>query len=537
MKSPALDIADRFSRNLVSYMAELSERLPMFPGEFRDLCTAIANDTMSMIAGQAPLDQEPTMMRMVDIHLDRLRKNAATKWARGNGTRCDNIKSFTRFLYRSTELMRELQYDVNQDRIDEGIGMYYESLHVFFANMQENNPDPFYDAYQTRKLKIACLGTKSNFTPLPEALEKERRSVDAQKSQEVSDESQKIEPLFNRRDRYEEHTIIGFDSQLINGNAPADLPNIPEHEIHAVIGRGGMGTVYQGLQPFLDRPVAIKVLTLQNTSSRGDIVERFRREAKILAGLNHPNIVACYQAGITGEQQLYIAMELINGPTLDEFIADKGPLGELEAVEVIHQVGQALRYACDREVIHRDVKAQNILLQRAEANTHETTFGFVPKLVDLGLARYQYQNTEDMQLTMQGELMGTPSVMAPEQFDNPDDVDHRTDIYSLGCVLFFILTGSPPYGQRSITEIIRAKLMEATPDPSKVKPELSDLIVSLCKSMLARKPEERPQDYRELIMRCDDVMRRLERGDTGKPGRLSRIVNRIGAGFSGNKEN
>jgi serine/threonine-protein kinase len=226
-------------------------------------------------------------------------------------------------------------------------------------------------------------------------------------------------------------------------------------------------------------------------------------------------------------------MELIGGPPLDEFIRAREELmSERQAVEVIHQIAQALGYAQERDIIHRDVKAQNILLQPIDIAEGENQFPFIPKLVDLGLARFQYASADDEQLTIQGELIGTPSAMAPEQFENPEGVDHRTDIYSLGCVLYFMLTGQPAFSFKTLTEIMRVKLIGEAPNPAKLRSSLSDLTVKLARSMMAKKPADRPQTYKELMTRCEDILRRLERVP-GRGGPISKLVRKIGGSWSG----
>ncbi len=282
-------------------------------------------------------------------------------------------------------------------------------------------------------------------------------------------------------------------------------PAIPDIELDEEIGRGGMGVVYRGRQPYLDRKVAVKILFVKNTPKPQEFVERFRREAKILAGLSHAHIVACHQAGTTPSGDCYLAMEFIDGPNLRSWVEREGPLPERAALEVARDIACALEHAHGQGIIHRDVKPENVLLQKMERPPAGTAFPFVAKLVDLGLARPDH-GSQDTRLTVEGSVMGTPSTMAPEQFDAPDDVDFRADIYGLGCVLYFALAGEAAFPERAITAIMMRKATGGAPDPAGVKPELAPGICSLVREMLAPRRENRLSSYEELIGRLDALI-------------------------------
>ncbi len=314
-------------------------------------------------------------------------------------------------------------------------------------------------------------------------------------------------------------------------------PVIPDVELQSELGRGGMGVVYRGRQPYLDRRVAVKLLLVDPARGGEDFVKRFQREAKILAGLHHPHIVACYQAGVTAEGAPYLVMEFIDGPNLKDHVARNGPLSVRDAVGVIADMAEALGHANAAGIIHRDVKPENILLASKErsgadslsAATATTTAGAPPtatatsasaragtvdgaisrpfpytsKLVDLGLARPSAKGEGgEMHLTMQGVLMGTPSTMAPEQFDDPDHVDFRADIYGLGCVLFHSLTGCAAFEAKSLGEILSLKVSGKIPDAKVKRPDLPPEVCDLLRDLLAHKRDQRPQDYPTLIARC-----------------------------------
>ena len=205
-------------------------------------------------------------------------------------------------------------------------------------------------------------------------------------------------------------------------------------EILELIGQGGMGAVYKARQPSLDRLVALKILPSQGADDPG-FAERFAREARALARLNHPNIVAVYDYGQAGDFHFFL-MEFVDGATLRQ-IERAGKLSPREALQIIPQICEALQFAHDAGIVHRDIKPENILLDKK---------GRV-KIADFGLAKIFGTTGEPTHLTEPGHVMGTPHYMAPEQVEHPLEVDHRADIYSLGVVFYEMLTGELPLGR------------------------------------------------------------------------------------------
>ncbi|MFN0057184.1 MAG: protein kinase domain-containing protein [Planctomycetota bacterium] len=282
----------------------------------------------------------------------------------------------------------------------------------------------------------------------------------------------------------------------------APFPRIPDITISALVGRGGMGAVYLGKQSYIERDVAVKVLD----ANRGDpsYAARFQREARILANLTHPNVVACYSAGTTPDGNCYLVMEYVNGPNLRQYIASEGPLAPRHALAISRDVAVGLGHACMSNIIHRDVKPENVLLKPSESSTVTDGFPFQAKLADLGLARSIASAEEShdaataMNITAPGMIFGTPATMSPEQFEDPSKVDLRTDIYGLGCVLYFMLTGSAAFRGASYAAIIASK-QKPPPDPRQVRRELPPAIADLVLRMLATDRAERPSDYPSLI--------------------------------------
>ncbi|MBI3099017.1 MAG: protein kinase [Planctomycetes bacterium] len=209
---------------------------------------------------------------------------------------------------------------------------------------------------------------------------------------------------------------------------PARLRGI---EIGERLGKGGMEQVYRGRQVDLDRAVAVKILPSVFTGDP-EFVERFKREAKALATLDHPNVVRVYDCGVE-EGVTFLAMELIDGPNLREMM--KKGLRPDEALAILPPICDALEYAHGKGVVHRDIKPENILVDRNGA----------VKIADFGLAKLLTPGSE--RLTFTREVMGTPHYMAPEQVETPKEVDHRADIYALGVLLYELLTGQLPIGR------------------------------------------------------------------------------------------
>ncbi len=217
--------------------------------------------------------------------------------------------------------------------------------------------------------------------------------------------------------------------------APEEIaPLFPTLEILNVIGQGGMGVVYRARQRELGREVALKLLWTGGARDAA-LGERFLREARTLARLQHPNIVAVYDFGRAGEH-LYLLLELVEGATLRQALR-AGRVEPAAALAIVGEVCAALQFAHDQGVVHRDIKPENILLDRA---------GRV-KIADFGLARLLSREPGPERLTRAGQAMGTPQYMAPEQLERPLTVDHRADIYSLGVVFYELLTGELPLGR------------------------------------------------------------------------------------------
>ncbi len=221
-----------------------------------------------------------------------------------------------------------------------------------------------------------------------------------------------------------------------------DFPSIPKIEILGLLGKGGMGAVFKARQTHLDRIVAIKVLRMD---FQGDsaVEERFQREARALARLNHPNIVTVHDFGRSGEQY-FLVMELVDGVNLREAM-QAAPMLPEHALQVATSICEALDYAHSQGIVHRDMKPENVLID---------SFGRV-KIADFGLARLTGTPQQDRRLTSTGQIMGTLHYMAPEQIERPMEVDHRADLYALGVIFYEMLTQELPLGRFAMPSELR----------------------------------------------------------------------------------
>ena len=281
------------------------------------------------------------------------------------------------------------------------------------------------------------------------------------------------------------------------------------YEILAKLGQGGMGAVYKARQSRLNRLAALKVLSPDLAADPG-FVTRFQREASAAANLSHPNVVQVYSAG-EHEGTHYIAMEFVDGETLREHIERHGRLHPREAVAVAVYVAEALQYGWTKaRLIHRDIKPENIFLSK----TGEVKVG------DLGLAKTVGGRTTS--LTQTGIMMGSPHYISPEQARGMSDIDFKTDIYSLGCTLFHMLTGHPPYTGTDPLVVIHKHVNDPPPAIFKVWPTCPIPLALAVGKMLAKNRNDRPASYEDLIEQLQEVHDKLKPGAAPAPASASK---------------
>jgi serine/threonine-protein kinase len=263
------------------------------------------------------------------------------------------------------------------------------------------------------------------------------------------------------------------------------------YRVERLIARGGMGAVYLARQLDLHRPVALKILSPSpDADDRAAFEVRFRLEAETLAALNHPNIVTLYDYGQTDDGRCYLALEYIDGPRFTDLLRE-GPLPAERIVPLVLQVLRALRYAHRRGVVHRDLKPSNLLIRTDDDGEEQV------KVVDFGLVKVL---EDDQSLTRAGLVLGSPHCMAPEQVRG-DDVDHRTDLYALGVLLFRALTGVWPFHGDSGTATMIAHLQQPVPRMASLAPAIAvppavERVVLAC---LSKDPSGRPESALALM--------------------------------------
>jgi len=249
-------------------------------------------------------------------------------------------------------------------------------------------------------------------------------------------------------------------------------------ELLAEIGRGAMGIVYKAQDPMLERTVAIKTINMGMDKDGAEMYEkRFYQEARAAGGLNHPNIVTVYDIGKT-ENACYMAMEYIEGPELRTRLLPGKPLTVQRALSIAAQVAEGLAYAHERGVVHRDIKPANIMVPES---------GPV-KITDFGIARMRSSNVQ----TQTGMMMGSPKYMSPEQVIGKR-ADHRSDIFSLGVILYEMLTGAAPFTGESVNAVMYQIVNFVPPAPSAINPAAPAALDMIVGRMIAKALDERFQ--------------------------------------------
>ena len=286
----------------------------------------------------------------------------------------------------------------------------------------------------------------------------------------------------------------GVNMAFLSPGGPNELGWLGQYRVLRLLGQGGMGIVFLAEDTHLQRPVALKVMPPE-MASRNDARLRFLREARATAQIRNDHIVAIHQVGQERDVP-FIAMEFLEGETLDARLARSPALALPEVLRIGRQIAHGLASAHERGLIHRDIKPSNVWL---EAETGRV------KVFDFGLAR-GFQN--EQQLTHTGMVVGTPAYMAPEQAEGAQ-VDHRVDLFSLGCVLYEMSTGMPPFTGPTTVAILKAVALKDPSPLSQVNPSAPAALETLVEQLLAKDPDKRPVSAAVVV----EVLRQLESGD------------------------
>ena len=265
---------------------------------------------------------------------------------------------------------------------------------------------------------------------------------------------------------------------------------IGRFEVVRLLGEGAMGVVYLAQDPHIERPVAVKTLRSDGDRERAAEIEgRFLKEAKLSGRLQHPSIVTIYEFGRDGET-VYIAMEYVDGQSLSRFVADRPSLTVSERVALVRDVARALQHAHERGVVHRDIKPGNILVTKDRS----------VKVADFGIGKLLSGASTD--LTRTGTMIGSPAYMSPEQIRG-EKIDGRSDFFSLGVVLFELLTGGRPFPGDSITTLVYQILHTEPRDPLSLKADLAPAAREVFARLLAKQPGDRPSNANEFVREID----------------------------------
>lgn len=265
---------------------------------------------------------------------------------------------------------------------------------------------------------------------------------------------------------------------------------LDKYKLLGHLGTGGMSSVYLAESKNTRKKRAIKVLPKKKVSDKS-YLDRFYREGKAAASLNHPNIVRVYDINNSGDTH-YMVMEYVQGKDLYETVRDDGAMPIDEVVDSIYQSAEGLLHAHEKGMVHRDIKPANLL--RTESNSI--------KILDLGLALFNTEGEESLTVLYNEKVMGTADYLSPEQAVNSHEVDHRADIYSLGCTLYFLVTGRPPFDKGTLAQRIA---MHQSKEPDSILDSREDCpqsLVDICTKMMRKNPDDRFAD-------CNEVMKTL----------------------------
>ncbi|HWB09542.1 MAG TPA: protein kinase [Pirellulales bacterium] len=314
----------------------------------------------------------------------------------------------------------------------------------------------------------------------------------------LSTEQLQATPNSLARELVRRHKLTRFQAaQVIQGRGRSLL--FGDYLVLDKVGEGGMGQVFKAEHRRMKRIVALKLLPSHATSSKS-LVDRFYKEVELAARLSHPNIVTAYDAGESRGLH-YLIMEYIDGRTLSDHLKASGPLSVEQAMNCVLQAARGLEYAHTEGIIHRDVKPSNLMVSQRG----------VVKILDLGLARLEHSLAVPLpagnaELTTSGQVLGTVDYMAPEQSYDSRSADHRSDVYSLGCTLYRLLTGHPPYAGETMMQKLLAHREQPIPSLREKRGDVPPALDALYQRMVAKASDDRPQSMNEVVGSLESLM-------------------------------
>lgn len=296
-------------------------------------------------------------------------------------------------------------------------------------------------------------------------------------------------------------SVIAAGATPPPADAPAELLASSKYRVLGKLGQGGMGSVFKAVQVAMDRVVAVKVMSPELVSDP-EALRRFQQEVKAAARLQHPNIVAAHDADCAGNAH-FLVMEYVDGMDLKRLVEKQGPLRIYQACNLVRQAALGLQHAHEKGMVHRDIKPHNLMVNRK---------GQV-KVLDMGLARLARERGGAA--TLANTFMGTPEYVSPEQATDAGKADIRSDVYSLGCTLFYLLTGQPPFHKEGMLETVLAHIEEPPPEVASLRPDVPPELAELVARMLAKAPQDRPQTPGEVARALLPLTAKQKDGDSG----------------------
>lgn len=319
----------------------------------------------------------------------------------------------------------------------------------------------------------------------------------------------------------EDLDVCPKDNQPLMETLPGTSVLDTKYQLETCIGRGGMGAVYRAKHIHLNRPFAIKTVLPEFASRDPQAKERFLQEAQSAAAIQHPNVVAITDFGVTSDKLFYYVMEYIEGKSLGDILRKEGAMPPDRVYRIFKQVLAGIGAAHRLRMVHRDLKPSNIMLTTLvnpqddfkiliplndEPEDKKKDDNEIAKVVDFGLARFVKSAVNRNANLQEGGLVGSPFYMSPEQCEEASNVDERSDIYSLGVILFHMLTGEVPFKGSSLTAVLSAHLLKQPPPLRSLKPEIPEKLEKVVLKTLAKKPELRYQSISEFADDFDAAM-------------------------------